>query len=72
MGNSDFLFGQPSFFTGMARSIDLFGQFTEYNHSKTQEEADIRALMHDAQMIRQDMGSAMRELKESIKAPNVP
>ena len=68
MRNSDYLFAQPSFLTGMARSTDLFGQFTDYNYSETLEEVDVRALMHDAQAIRQDMGAAMRELKASIKA----
>ena len=68
MGNSDYLFAQPSFLTGMASSIDLFGQLTDYNYSETQEKADIRALMQDAQAIRKDMGAAMRKLKESIKA----
>ncbi len=29
MGNSDFLVAQPSFLTGMARSIDMFGQLTD-------------------------------------------
>ncbi len=62
MGNSDFLVAQPFIFTGMARSIDLFGQLTDYNYSETQAKADIRALMQDAQAIHQDMGAAMREL----------
>lgn len=64
MGNSDFLVAQPSFLTGMARSIDLFGQLTDYNYSETQEKADIRALMQDAQAIRKDMGTAMRKLEK--------
>jgi len=72
MGNSDFLVAQPSFLTGMARSIDLFGQLTDYNYSKTPQKADIRALMKDAHAIRKDMSAAMRKLEESIKVRNGP
>ena len=72
MGNSDFLVAKPSFLTGMARSIDLFGQLTDYNYSETQEKADIRALMQDAHVISKDMRTAMRELEESIKSRNGP
>ena len=72
MGNSDFLVAQPSFLTGMARSIDLFGQLTDYNYSETQEKADIQALMHDAQAIRQDLVVAMKKLEKSIKTQNGP
>ncbi|GAG14513.1 unnamed protein product [marine sediment metagenome] len=72
MVNSDFLVAQPSFLTGMARSIDLFGQLTDYNYSETQEKADIRVLMQDAHAIRKDIVAAMRKLEESIKARNGP
>lgn len=64
MGNSDYLFIQPSFLNGVARTIDLFGHFTEYNISGEGTEADIRALAKDGQALREDMSEAMRKLKE--------
>lgn len=66
MGNSDFLFVQPSFFNGMARTLDIYGTFTEYNQSKTGEEADAKALAKDAQAIREDMSVAFGELEKEM------
>ncbi len=45
--NSDFLFAQPSFVSGMARSLDLFGVFDDYNVSLDGDVADARALYAD-------------------------
>jgi len=64
MGNSDFLFVQPSFLNGIARTLDLFGNFTEYNISDDPEEADKRALFNDGQAIREDMSKAFMQFKE--------
>ena len=43
----DFLFATPSWLTGAARSLDVAGQFDEYNDSKTVQDADARALFSD-------------------------
>jgi len=42
---TDFLFSMPSGLQGAARSLDLAGQFDEYNVSQTPREADARAMI---------------------------
>ncbi len=64
MDESTFLFTQPSFLSGMARTFDLFGRLNEYNGSPSEQEADSLALMKDAQAIRNDMSSAMEKVIE--------
>ena len=44
---SDFLFAQPSFASGVARTLDLWGQFDDYNRSDTPVEADGKAIAAD-------------------------
>ena len=43
----DFLFAMPSWLTGAARSLDVAGQFDEYNDSKSVQDADDRAAFSD-------------------------
>lgn len=56
---TDFLFAQPSFLTGVARTFDLFGLFDQYNESPSPEEADLRALRCDFIMVGQDLITAI-------------
>lgn len=67
MGNSDYLFVQPSFLNGVARSFDLFGNFDEYNISEDGHEADMRAFFKDGQAIREDMSAAFKQFEKDIK-----
>lgn len=67
MGNTDFLFVTPSFVNGMGRSIDLFGSFSEYNISKTPQEADARALRNDVRAIGDDFKKAFNLLDNYAK-----
>jgi len=66
MGNSDFLVKEPSFLDGAARSIDLFGDFDDYNISATPEEADARALYHDIAALREDASAAFAVTKQKV------
>lgn len=66
MGNTDFLFVQPSFLNGMARTLDIYATLTEYNKRTTEEEADARAFAKDAQAIREDMSKAFAEFEEEV------
>lgn len=59
---SDFLVGQPSFFSGVARTIDLGGVFDDYNKSLTPAAADARALYADWRVIGQDLLASARSL----------
>lgn len=61
MSDTDFLFSQPSFLSGLASVLDIGGTFTEYNISQTPVEADSRAIKADWQAIGQDLCAAMDE-----------
>ncbi len=61
---TDFLIAQPSFASGVARSLDLWGQFDSYNESGSPQEADAKAIATDWLIIGQDIVSAI-EQKES-------
>ena len=52
---TDFLCAGPSFASGMARCVDLFGVFDRYNTSRTPEETDAKALFADFRMTGQDL-----------------
>ncbi len=44
---SDFLFVRPRLWMGVARTLDLAGQFDEYNVSATERLADENAIRSD-------------------------
>jgi hypothetical protein len=56
---SNYLFSMPSFLSGAARTLDLAGQFDEYNSSPSPMVADARALASDMIAVGQDLRSAM-------------
>lgn len=60
--STEFLFARPSFLTGMARVLDLWGRFDCYNESQTPEDADIKALVSDWMVVRKDREEALRKL----------
>ncbi|GMV84455.1 MAG: hypothetical protein AMXMBFR80_03130 [Dehalococcoidia bacterium] len=47
MGRSEFLFPDTSFAEGAGSVLDLFGELAQYNTSRTEREADLRALRSD-------------------------
>ena len=55
---TDFLFAQPSWISGIARVLDLFGVFDSYNESRTTAEADSRAMYADWRIVGQDLCDA--------------
>ena len=63
---TDFLFARPSFLSGFARVLDLFGVFDSYNQSRTPEEADAKAMYSDWRIVGQDIMDAAQhfELEE--------
>jgi hypothetical protein len=63
---SDFLFAQPSFASGVARVLDLWGQFDEYNTSATGEEADTKAIACDWMVVGDDFLKAYRQCLETV------
>jgi hypothetical protein len=65
--HTDFLFAQPSFVSGAARTLDMFATFNKYNISGTPEEADMRALESDWAIVGQDFSKAFQEAVERKK-----
>jgi len=63
MGNfkSDFLVASPSLVSGAGRLFDWYGQFDEYNSSRTSAEADAKAIASDWSIVGQDISYAMAE-----------
>jgi hypothetical protein len=59
---TDFLFARPSFSSGAASTLDLWGQLPEYNKSNTPLEADANAIFADWAVVGQDISNAIDEL----------
>ena len=58
----DFLFAMPSWLSGAARTLDVAGQFDEYNDSKTGQDADSRALHSDWRSVGDSILAAMARI----------
>ncbi len=56
---SDFLLAQPSFTSGMASNLDLWGQSQSYNESEDAAQADANAIFSDWAMVGQDIEDAL-------------
>ncbi len=61
---TDFLFAQPSFASGFARTLDLWGVLDDYNISVTTLEADEKAIAADWLVVGQDIADAIRNESE--------
>ena len=66
MGSSDFLFARPSFFEGVARTIDLFGVLQEYNRSTSENEADAWAVYNDFRAVGEDISHSIQFVGSEI------
>lgn len=60
------LFAIPSFFTGVASSFDLFPNNKMINESKSTDEADMKALKADFEMIGKDIEEAVYEWEKEF------
>jgi len=67
VGNSDFLFAQPSVLEGVSRILDVGGTMQEYNQSISTAEADARAIYNDFRAIGNDISRATEIVIEQIK-----
>jgi hypothetical protein len=65
---SDFLFAQPSFTSGAARTLDLWGQFDDYNLSETANEADAKAIASDWLVVGQDLSDTIMQNESELQA----
>ncbi len=58
-----FLFASPSLWSGIARLLDLWGKFDNYNLEQSAEDIDAIALHNDWRVVGQDMRDAWRSLR---------
>ncbi len=65
---SDFLFAQPSFWSGLARCLNLSGKFDFYNVSPSEDIADARALYSDWRAVGQLIFQACQTFGKEIAA----
>ena len=65
---SDFLFASPSWLSGVARTLDLTGQFDEYNTSRDDSHADARAHFLDWQAV----GDFLVDAAQSFRPQTTP
>lgn len=61
MNTSSYLFSTPSFIEGVGRLLDFGSTLNNYNYSKSDKEADYRAISSDWRAV----GNDMREVMES-------
>ncbi len=59
LARTDYLFAMPSFGSGFARGLDLFGIFDSYNDSESDAEADRRSLASDWEVVWQDLANSL-------------
>lgn len=69
MGTDSYeLFAESSFCEGFARVLDLGGNLSIYNGSKTPEEADSRAIKSDWRIVGKDLAGAIESEKQKSSA----
>lgn len=64
---TDFLFSNPSFFSGMGSSVNLAGNFFHFNSSPTGQIADRRALSSDFRCVGQDLKESLRKARLELE-----
>ena len=67
--DTTFLFATPSLLSGMARAIDIYGQFDSYDSSETTEIADAIALYSDFRLVGQDLREAIESVADDKNDP---
>ncbi len=65
---TDFLFAQPNFLFGIARFFDFSGAFDEYNVSRDEREADLRAVLSDWNVTAGDLHFALDVARQDPSA----
>jgi hypothetical protein len=65
---SGFLYADPSFLSGFARTLDVYGLYDAYNASNSPREADTRALAADWIVVGQDLQEAIDQFQSETVA----
>lgn len=58
------LFARPSIVEGVGRIVDLGATMQKYNESKTEEEADVRALKNDWRAVGEDFRKSIANYEQ--------
>lgn len=66
---TDFLFARPSILFGLARFLDFGGRFDAYNGSRSEAEADAKALLCDWYIVGQDLKVAIEKTAPTAPQP---
>jgi hypothetical protein len=61
-----FLFARPSFWSGMARVVDLGGTLNEYNYSISPRKADYYAIRSDWNVVGDDIREAVNKYDDEL------
>jgi|GEM_PF-5380386 len=62
-GSSD-LFIFPTFFRGMAKSVDLWGNLEDYAYCDSEHEADSKSLKRDYYIVSVGLGEALKDYEQ--------
>lgn len=69
---TDHLFALPSFWSGAARALDLFGVFDTYNDSPNDALADARAIRSDWHIVGEELAGAMTKVEREPTTAQPP
>jgi hypothetical protein len=61
-----FLFARPTFWSGIARVVDLGATLNEYNYSASPRRADYYAIRSDWNVVGDDISEALNKYKDEL------
>jgi hypothetical protein len=61
---TDYLFSKCSFWKGVGSVLNLPGNYFEYEYSKTEQEADTKALTSDWQNVGEDLRNSKKKFEK--------
>ena len=64
------LYSQPSLRKGIARTFSIFGFLDRFNYSRSENEADIKALNRDWLMVGKDLLVSIKTYEDLISSKN--
>ncbi len=63
---STFLFTEPSIVEGVSRLMDIGATMQDYNSSKTENEADFKALRNDWKAVGEDLVFSIKNYEQEL------
>ena len=65
-GLTDYFFAMPTFWSGMARTLDIGAQFDEFNWTEDPAEADAIAMFSDFRAVGMDIMTACSQYETEL------